>query len=198
MVVSMLIFIVLNSIMKSRFGITPINKARNLSINTFRLMVFKPIFSKGFLASIFRIDAFELQAFDIQQLFGLLAIFQWNRLTTRTLFFLFFAILTNLVKVQTSMPLALSRPRGDLTNKTNHIVPYFRHSFAQIFKRSHFQDLFRISLFTFSEFPRFFRMFTKFSRSERASQPKSKVARFNKTSLRRVKSSGFYILLSSR
>ena len=82
-----------------------------------------------------------------------------------------------------------------------HNIPHrsgFQTQFCSNLQTKPFSRTFRTSLFTFLEFPRIFRMFTKFSKSERASQPKSKVARFNKTSLRKVKSSGFYILLSSR
>ena len=114
-------------------------------VNTFRLVLSQSVFNKSLLAPIFLIDAIELQTHDAQQLFSHLAIFQRNGLITRALFFLFFAILTDLVKAHTSIPLPLSRPGRIFTNLANQI---FSHNIVEIFKRCkrcHFHDLFRIS-----------------------------------------------------
>ena len=72
-------------------------------------------------------------------MFDNLAIVQRNRLTTKTLFVLFFALLADLVKVYTSIPPPFSWPCMTFAYLTDQNIPYFCHGFATFFKkRCHF------------------------------------------------------------
>eukprot|EP00093_Oithona_nana_P014975 14975.XXX_265643_265891_1 [CDS] Oithona nana genome sequencing. len=81
----------------------------------------------SFLASIFRIAAIEFQTRRTQPFFGHLAILFRNWFATRTLVPIkfdqvvryYFAVLTYLVKFQTSIPLPFTGPRMVLAHLTN-------------------------------------------------------------------------------
>ena len=139
-----LFFIVLNNFLKSDFFTIAfmskrIAKTWNQTVNTLRLMVLKSIFVTDLLAPIFGVDAIVLHTNDIQQLFSHLAKFYWNCEATGTLFILQFAVLTDQVKFQASIPLLFFGPRMPFADLTNQLISNFSQSFTWVFeKRCHF------------------------------------------------------------